>query len=160
MDEGSISLREGYMLTVYTGVRYKQGHASYGRNPLRYVMVAELTEDSLWKVKHRVVRSSARSWREGDPFSLWVEPLVHCRYGALSSGRECRCVFDDCETRRAVCEACKRVPIPSRLFLIVNRFNGVFPYGQQYWWKGVTEAVDAGDGGEPVEGDDMWLSDV
>jgi hypothetical protein len=148
MDERSISLREGYTVIVHMDARHKDVHVFYGMKPRRRVMVAQLTEDSLWKVKQRVVPS------------LWLgstHAVPQCGHGALSSGRECMCI-EELLPAGSVFAACERVRKECRTFLPANRFEGVSPLGAEHWWKGVTDAVDAGSEDDSEHYFDRWLA--
>jgi hypothetical protein len=148
--EASASLAQGYVVVVHAGGCSKEGPIPYGMKPCRFVMVAQLTEDSLWKVKHRVVPAMRRNSWEDD--ALW-----QCTDGALSSGRECSCVLDLWPDLHAICLDCSRVPEESRVFVAAHRFEGIRPWGENDWWKGVTDVPDTGDAEEAEYDYDRWL---
>jgi hypothetical protein len=114
------------------------------------VIVAELTEDSMWKAKHRVV--PAMSVEE-----LWGDTIHSCEGGLFSSGRECGCEPARWAYEDSRCQDCRRVPRESRLFVEAYSFKGVCPLGEDHWWRGVTDAVGARNADVFGHGHDRWF---
>jgi hypothetical protein len=151
--EGLASAVQGYVVVVHAGGCSKEGPLPYGMEPCRFVMVAELTEDSLWKVKHRVVPAMRSSSWEDD--ALW-----HCTDGALSSERDCKCHLHPWPNLHAMCSECSRVPEESRVFVAAHYFEGLCPWGEKHWWKGATDVPDTVDLGKFGYDYDRWLVEV
>ena len=66
--------------------------------------------------------------------------------GAFSTGLVCECSVQH------ACSVCTVAPITEHRFEEQYRFDGVFPYGQEFWWTGITCAVGS------VRDDVLWLS--
>lgn len=132
--EDYVSPRQGYVVVVVADAPPAQG-SSGGR----LVAVAQLTRDALWKVKHRVSPLAGTESLSGE-FRAGVR--VALRGGCLSSGRHCACKVHVWPWQ-VVCAECKHVRLEQRVFVVAERFRGLFPQGEGHWWRGATDAVDA-----------------
>lgn len=95
------------------------------------VAFAELTAEVMDMVECQVGPEIARFRRvRKEEEVLEVFRLLQSRL--FSSIRVCECSEDQ------VCEVCNRVP---RRFVCQGVYRGLFPLGEDHWWKGVTDAV-------------------
>jgi hypothetical protein len=122
------------------------------------VIVGQLCRESLLVVERRVVlllamlRSSPCvpvGVLASEEIATWVRlaGAVSALFdsGAFSSGFSCGCVIT------GVCDACRAVCGVRQRFESVFSYEGVFPYGNEHWWSGVTDGVDC------VRGSVLWL---
>jgi hypothetical protein len=80
--------------------------------------------------RHVALAGSLSSWLDG---------------GAFSGSFPCACVLGH------VCTSCRAVPESERRFVEQGCYDGMFPYGDDHWWTGVT------DGAGELRGEKPWM---
>ena len=75
-----------------------------------------------------------------------VELAALVSRGGYSVDGECGCLG------KHVCAACRRVTRQQRRFIVQDRYQGVYPYGEDHWFRGVTDGV-----GEVSSWQGSWL---
>jgi hypothetical protein len=137
---GACSLADGlahaYMVFVVAG-----SESEYSR-PM--VVVADLGVRTMNIVRgsvSRIVRVEKVD-DDGEAGTVSRQLCRICRNlsrGMMSALDSCDCVLGE-ETQ---CSLCRGVSPLQRVFILQEQYEGVKPFGEKHWWRGVTDAVDA-----------------
>lgn len=120
---------QAYFVVVQVGLPSATGPVRGG-----CVAMAELTEDSLWIGKHRIVGGLRTALIKEGSAGTWSFLVDSVKKGSFRSGRDCGCSLV------VVCSGCQVVPPDCRMFIVKDDFEEGRANETGHWLKGMTDA--------------------